>query len=887
MPSTSLLPAEASPPPDHRARTRAGALLTILLLLLSGLFITPAPAHAATLGTGYGDEHLWIGSFASHGRQTYCMDLDLLGPWGSTQPPELKTALDDLTRTELARLNYVMGRWGESGDPNITSAVQLYVWDIADHDAYVSKGGDGGLVTRAPTGQRSTILGHLAAMREAAGINAVPNPSVTLSIAMRDQTHGTLTISTNPASARGVVSLDKATFLNGTTSATLGAGTHEIIGTPPNGAPEYRIQAAFTTSSLGIGAGVDLFYTPGSQRLLGAASFKPLLSTTRTDTIPLDFQPAIETTVSSKYVQAGDLFTDELAVTVTKHSWIQVGGKPVPLVATGTLYGPFTEQPGESDDPPADAPVLGTESLTLTRAGTYVSPGTLTATESGFYSWVWKIDKDQQGDQAKYLTESFTDRFGRVAETSVVPFQPEAVSRANGRIVAPGDAVTDTLTVSSTNGSWLKQNGEHIPVILDGTAYRVPGTLPPEQGEAIPADAIRIGTVQVVATGPGTYTSPAVTLPDPGFVTWVWEVKRATQPEWVRPFIAADWRDDYGINIESHSVRWPLTITSEVREYNVHKGGRAFDRITVTGFPEDHPTFAGDGYWGPDAQDLTHTVYGPFATDAELTTEMQLEDAPVLTTITTPAKNGTFDLGYTDEDRIQPTEPGYYVVVTTFPGDDRVQPFASSPADIWERFFVPGPEQPVSVVTQAQASAFVGDPFDDTALVQGTEIPDGAYLVFRAYGPQAPGDEPVCAAPFYVSKRIPVTQPGHYRSGPTSVDRPGNVYWVETLYDESGKILAAGACGAPGETTTVNERPPGTPETPTPPAPEQPPLPTPPTTLAETGSDGGLALVWAGIAVALLLAGATVWLGRRLTLSRERAAEAKDTDGVFEADIAE
>ena len=44
----------------------------------------------------------------------------------------------------------------------------------------------------------------------------------------------------------------------------------------------------------------------------------------------------------------------------------------------------------------------------------------------------------------------------------------------------------------------------------------------------------------------------------------------------------------------------------------VHKNGRAFDRITVSGFPENHPEFTGDGYWGPDEQEIEHTVYGPF-----------------------------------------------------------------------------------------------------------------------------------------------------------------------------------------------------------------------------------------------------------------------------------
>ena len=57
----------------------------------------------------------------------------------------------------------------------------------------------------------------------------------------------------------------------------------------------------------------------------------------------------------------------------------------------------------------------------------------------------------------------------------------------------------------------------------------------------------------------------------------------------------------------------------------------------------------------------------------------------MLTRITTPAKNGVYDIGYTNEDRIQPTEAGYYVIVTRFAGDDRVQPFAPRPAQPLQR----------------------------------------------------------------------------------------------------------------------------------------------------------------------------------------------------------
>lgn len=873
MSSTSLVPPDTSPPPT-RATVRVAAVATALLLLL-GTLLFPSPAQAADHGPGFGEGLTFIGAYVSHSRQAYCMDLDATPPGEGTQAPELTTALDGLSRQQLAELNYVMGRWGDSADPTVTAAVQLYVWWVADAPTYASRGGDPHFFGLIPDGSRDQVTANLAMMRDAAPRDAVIDPSINISVATAEQYRGTVTVQGAPASLTGKVTLTGGTFEDGTTEKILGAGDYPVIGTPPEGAPEYRIGASITTDAVGYGAGVDLFYTPGAQRILGTATFAPLTATAESPVIPLDFQPVIETQVSSKFVQAGDPFTDQLAVTVTKHSWINVNGTTVPVLAEGTLYGPFDTQPAEANAPPAGAPVLGTESLTLTDPGTYMSPGSLVAPASGFYTWVWSIDKQTQGENTKYLTDSFTDRFGRVAETSVAPFQPEAVSKANGRLVKPGDAVTDTITVSSTNGAWLKQNGAPIPVVFEGTAYQVPGSLPPAQGAEIPEVAVSVGTVQVVAEGPGTYTSPAVTLPDAGFVTWAWEVKKASQPEWVRPLLAADWRDDYGINVETHSVRWPVTITSEVHEYNVHKGGRAFDRITVAGFPDNHPDFDGDGYWGPDRKELTHTVYGPFATDTELTAEMPLEDAPVLTRITTPAKNGVYDIGYTDEDAIRPAKPGYYVIVTSFEGDDRVHPFVSSPADIWERFFVPGPEQPVSVVTQAQESAFVGDPFSDTALVQGTDIPKGTYLVFRAYGPQPAGDTPVCEVPFFASAKVPVTQAGHYRSGETTVKKPGNVYWVETLYDKDGKVLAAGKCGAPGETTVVAERPPGTPPTPSTP---QPPLPKPPTSLAETGSDGWMSLVWGGIAAALLATGGTLWFGRKLALYRERNGYVREED---------
>lgn len=802
-----------APPPTALRRVLS---VLVALLLMTGMFTLAAPpAYAGSEGVGYDIGLGFLGAYNTDvdGRQAYCADLGAPAPFGQTSGPHTITSFDSVSRQGLAELNFVLDRWGQSSDRNITAAVALFTWSITDPGTYNSHGmsGDQYYVGRAPASERPAILANLSIMRQQAAVNAVTDPSLSLSLAMTDQYAGTLTVGTHPAGLQGAATLTDATFTNGSVTRTLGAGAHPITGMPADGVPSYQIAASMSVPAAGYGAAIDLYPTPGAQRLVAsvAGSSTGLSAEAVSPVIELDFQPVIATQVSSRFVAEGDVFTDELAVSVTKGTWIHLNGHPIEVTAEGTLYGPFDEQPVEADAAPTGAPVAGAETVTLTGAGAYMSPGSITAAESGFYTWVWSIDKDAHGENATYLTGSFTDRFGQVQETSVVPFQPVAVSEADQRLAVPGDALTDTITVSSDNGAWLKRDGTFIPVIFEGTAYQVPGTLPPAQSAAIDPDAVPLGTVTVVADGPGVYTSPEVIAPGGGFVTWVWEVKRASQPEWVRDYLAADWRDEYGIPVETTSVRWPITVTSLMREYNVHPGGRAFDVVTVTGFPANHGDFHGDGYWNADVDELAHTVYGPFATDAELTDDMDLAGAPVLVELTTPARNGVYKLGYTDIDKIVPTEPGYYVLVTTFTGDDRVQPYASSPADVLERFYVPptGTEVPVSVITQATPEAFVGQPFEDTALVQGTTIPDGAYLVFRAYGPHPAEAGAACETPFFESAEIPVTQAGVYRSGTTTADAAGNVFWVETLYGADGEVIAEGTCGAPGETTVIREQP--------------------------------------------------------------------------------
>jgi hypothetical protein len=863
------------------------AVLVVVLAVVGGLLLPATAARAASLGTGFHDDpSAPLGAFVaeSDGRQVYCIDAGAPGPWDYTSGPETVTGLvshtgQDLSAQALAQLNYALSRWGDSGDPRVTAALQLFVWSVADPVSYNSHGmsGDDWYVTRVPGSERQPVLDLLGAIRAETAANAVTDPVVDVEVSLSDQYNGQITVNVSSA-LNGSVVLTNARFLDGSTSKALGSGTYPIVGTPPAGAPSYQVSVAASYSGAGVGSRVNLYSTPGSQRLLAAGTQGALTDGASTPVIPLDFQPVVGTQVAARFVATGEPFVDELTVgTVGAGEWIVVDGAPVPLTATGTLYGPFVEQPAPSETVPAGAPVAGSETLLLDRGtGGYSSAGSVRAAESGFYTWVWSIDRDAQGASAQYIRGSYTDWFGRVAETHVTPFQPVAVSRSDARLAVPGDAVTDTITVSSENGAWLRVDGAPVPVTFTGTAYRVPGTLPPVEGAGVPADAVALGAVEVVAAGPGVYVSPAVTFPGAGFVTWVWEVRRDAQPPEYRDYVADSWSDSYGVPVETTSVRHPVSVTSELREYNVHLNGRAFDEILVTGFPDNHGDFTGDGYWGADVDRIEHVVYGPFETDAVLTDDLDLAGAPVLTTLTTPARNGLWRVGYTDADRVQPTESGFYVVVSTFPGDDRVQPFASSPGDVLERFFVPAPPVPgvdVQVSTRAQEAAFVGEDFTDTAVVTGSRIPEDAYLVFRAYGPFAelPGEGQE-GEPFFVSEPVAVSGAGEYESGPARVESAGFVYWVETLYAPGGEVLAEGYIGAAGETTRVVERPPA-PEQPT-----QPERPGVPGMLPATGGEVGW-LVPVGLAAASLAAtGGVLLFGRRLARLRERSGVVREED---------
>lgn len=531
----------------------------------------------------------------------------------------------------------------------------------------------------------------------------------------------------------------------------------------------------------------------------------------------VDFQPNVTTQVNERYLSTGDPALDKWTVGVEDGSWVE----GLEAEVKGHLVGPFSEPqtlvPGgvgmtASEVIPSDADVVGTETHTVSGTGE-VQAGEDTAVPApGIYYWVVEINKEDQSDRSnRYLRDSYTDGFAVEEEAVIGKVAPSISTERESEFIDSQDDVTlrDTVVLSL-------EDGHEWPVDLDGTSGEVNATaeiyydvVPHEEtpdGTDIPGT--KVGEADLVFTEEGEQVAEASLTNDgvPGFYTWVWTIE---DHDLFEDYTTPAWEV-----IETSSVRVPeLDHESRAREYNIVPGGRAFDTITIDGIPEYHGDFEGIDGWDPDELTATVNLYGPVA-EAPSTEEVP-EGTPVTWSKEVEFQNGTFNVGYEDEDKIVLDEPGYYVFVYEFEGDSRIAPFASPFNDVLEQVYVPSPDTPdlpVSVVTRATPEVPVGTPFIDEAFVTGS-VPEGSTLTFELYkGPYETDDNGKCVVPdeedaelVATFEGIEVDGPGVYASPEHVTDEAGCYFWVETLEDEDGDELHKGEFGQPGETTRVYE----------------------------------------------------------------------------------
>ena len=165
-----------------------------------------------------------------------------------------------------------------------------------------------------------------------------------------------------------------------------------------------------------------------------------------------DFQPQATSDVASfREVTSDGKLGDTLSAFADPNygdgQWLSVDGTPVPVTFEGKAYYVGTEAPEEAEAAPAGAEPVASASLTFTGAETK-SAEVAGSFKPGFYTWVWSVKKDAQGENAKYVHADWSDRYGVEKEITTVPHVAEINTAASVRKTAGGEYLVDDVFVS-------------------------------------------------------------------------------------------------------------------------------------------------------------------------------------------------------------------------------------------------------------------------------------------------------------------------------------------------------------------------------------------------------------------------------------------------------
>lgn len=776
------------------------ALTLAVLVALVGLGSIDSggsPASAATTGAGYPGITPYGGYLGNYiapdGTRVYCIDSGREWPSGATDAGTIVGSFPTssgnwLDETTIRKLNYALLTWGQTADPTNAAAVSAYVYAYTSNFAQTHGAGYGAGLHYI-NGNTAVKAAYDVVWNESetrfAGAGS-PSAGVTVELTGRD---GVVTVVVSPAQARGTLRLDGA-VVAGTSSrqTTVTNGSVVPITAVVSDTASSVTVAAEASFSIDLGAGPSVvLYSSGSQQRTIRGAFPARTTVTARDeaTATLQFSPIVQTRVAARFVDPGQAFVDGVTASVAPGSaaWrTRADGSFVPVTAIGTLYGPFSSPPEVAAEAPANAPVVGTENILLAGPGDYSSSGSLRARTPGFYTWVWRIESATQPAETSASLPagySFVDEFGLVAESHVVPMALAATTRVTASEIGFGGQIGDELSVAVTEGSWLTEGGQPVPASFVGTAYFVPGETPPQESDAVPAEATVVGTATVVANGPGIYAA-STTVPAPaaaGYVTWVWSLDPSSPTaSYFQP-----WTDRFGVPAETTRVL-PPTISSLAQE-GAAVGDDVYDVALVGGLvPVGGASLVFEAFLQPAAEDKPRCDAETRVFDSSAEPVRVEAPGSYRSPVTQFQKYGT-----------------YYWIESLYAADGTL--VARGACGLPEETTLVAPGE---VVTHAVSAITPGGEANDSARVSG-RVPVGATLVFEAFDQSGVTDGPLCDAStrVFTSDAVPLDGPGTYVSESATFTRPGTYYWVETLYDRLGNPLHVGTCGLATESTLV------------------------------------------------------------------------------------
>lgn len=799
---------------------RISAVITTLCLAF-GLFVVAQPAMAAAgTGPGYGagtaaSPHL--GSFRlESGALVWCARAGAPSPVGvptgggveggnsvGTAPPGVSIA--DAT----ARANYILNTWGTPSVSNIdAAAINLAVWHFLDYNNATGLTGGVGIRnyystraggdTAAVRAAFDAMLGMAGAVSAASPGAVAPPPGASMQLTTDSANSYLGALVVSGVESAGTVTLTDGLFTSGagaTGTAALsgvGNGSYSLRGVPPtdDGAP-YTVAASGSFTMLGGWSDTVLWHdTPGRQVTVSAGSrVVQNFTLTATDPTPraTTFAPVLGTRVESPYVQIGGSLTDVVTFSNTLNEWPRTAdGRYAIVHATGVLYGPLDAAPVETAGVPLGTPIAGTASVSTNETDgpdmEYRATADTTATgESAFYTWVWSIDFGEQPQSTQsFLAPGYTfqDRYGRLAETHLVP----SVSTEAQETGYPGGTMIDTAIIHGL----LPAAGADLSFAV----YRAEPleTCTPESLIWTNADAPQR------VTEPGRYDSPAVTIPWFGTFAWIETL-----------------RDTNGVLIHEGACMQPGELTradppiiESAAAPAVDFGGLATDTAIVNGpLPEGGETF------------VTFALYEalPDVLPAETCTPETL----VADTLADPIS--VRELRHYDSPGVRLERAGTYYWIETLwwiPEGWTEDPIALASGRCGqpsETTVVAAP----SISSHSQVTARAGEAFHDTVTVTGLAADTPAALQWDLYRHTAVA-APICddTTRVFTSAPVAIVGSGSFLSPPTSQSVAARYFWVATLLytplsDAAGDaadrgepvLLARGHCGQEVESTLV------------------------------------------------------------------------------------
>jgi len=830
---------ELSTPP--KARSRAGALrklgATMLAVSLAMVPVlgTATAAEAATKHHGFqggsGAGSGWLGDVElDEGFYAFCIDPAGLFPSGNTAGATLVTEFNGTTReanpghndtrdvegANIRRLNAALWQFGEPTSDRAAAAMGAYVYSItsaahngSDVSYYIDKRVTDPDDNAAVKDRYRTIRDWVADNYTA---SSTLKASVNITITNDATLDGYVDVRTSSNAVAATLTLKGATLRGSSaTSVTVENGDRVLITAQRGSDNKYAVTAGVRVTGPWVYSTNVRVYKTGStsdqmQRVVRRGDRDRSVIVAQafvTDPLPGEFEPVLTTTVDDQTLSIGDDFTDIVTADVNDPAFpwqTAAGGSYIPIRADGTVYGPFADQPVQSDGVPEGSPVAGTTSLTLNGPGEYTASVPNAAGQSGYYTWVWEIyESDQSAPVRDVLPDDyvFVSPFGEAVETSLVAADVRVDSVVSDPETGLFQVTSDTVSVlhdGEATGLWPNDEaGVPAPVTFEGTAYFVEGNEAPARQSTIPADAAQIGTGTFTANEVGDYpavgevTAPGVVN---GYIVWQWTVVGS---DFVQEFV-----EDFGVPSQITRVLAP-TIETEA-DPSVALGDTMGDTLIVSGPEMGEPTVA------------TFEAFLRAGVAAECDPATQVIDtASTPVTVTTP---GRYPSPRSNTGTALGLPVGSYDWVATLSDGDGNVIAQGECGDLDEVTVV----ETFALATNAVEEIEEGERMYDVATITGL-VPTGATIDFAAYAQTT--DVFVCAPEneFFRSAAVPAAS-GTIRSESVVAEEGLTYAWIATVYDRDGVVMQAGACGDPAEITVVNVPPvppvfpPGIPELP-------------------------------------------------------------------------